>query len=103
MKYVKAFVHRNRVGDLVHALEVEGFRQLSLFDVRGLLRALSPREQDYSVELGGSVISEVQMQLFCEDERVARAVEIFRSVGRTGQAASGWVYVGPVEQAYSID
>ena len=46
MKYVKAFVHRNRVGDLVHALEVEGFRQLSLFDVRGLLRAVSPREQD---------------------------------------------------------
>ena len=103
MKYVKAFVHRNRVGDLVHALEVEGFRQLSLFDVRGLLRALSPREQDYSVELGGSVISEVQMQLFCEDERVPRAVEIFRTVGRTGRAESGWVYVGPVEQAHSID
>ncbi len=103
MKYVKAFVHRNRVGDLVHALEVEGFRQLSLLDVRGLLRALSPREQDYSVELGGSVISEVQMQLFCEDDRVARAVEIFRTVGRTGRAESGWVYVGPVEQAHSID
>ena len=103
MKYVKAFVHRNRVGDLVHALEVEGFRQLSLFDVRGLLRALSPREQDYSVELGGSVISEVQMQLFCEDERVPRAVEIFRTVGRTGRAESGWVDVGPVEPAHSID
>lgn len=103
MKCVKAVVHRNRVGDLVHALEVEGFRQLSLFDVRGLLRALSPREQDYSVELGGSVISEVQMELFCEDERVPRAVEIFRSVGRTGQVASGWVYVAPVEQAHSID
>jgi nitrogen regulatory protein PII len=103
MKYVKAFVHRNRAGDLVHALDVEGFRQLSLFDVRGLLRALSPREQDYSVELGGSVISEVQMQLFCDDERVPRAVEIFRSVGRTGQTASGWVYVGPVEQAHAID
>jgi nitrogen regulatory protein PII len=103
MKYVKAFVHRNRVGDLVHALEVEGLRQLSLVEVRGLLRALSPREQDYSVELGGSVIAEVQMQLFCDDERVPRAVEIFRDVGRTGQAASGWVYVGAVEQAYSID
>lgn len=103
MKYVKAFVHRNRVGDLVHALEVEGFQQLSLIDVRGLLRALNPREQDYSVELGGSVVSEVQMQLFCDDERVPRAVEIFRRVGRTGQVGSGWVYVGPVEQAYSID
>ena len=71
--------------------------------MRVLLRALSPREQDYSVELGGSVISEVQMQLFCDDERVARVVEIFGSVGRSGEDASGWVYVGPVEEAYSID
>ncbi|HQR54198.1 MAG TPA: P-II family nitrogen regulator [Burkholderiales bacterium] len=103
MKYVKAFVHHNRVGDLVHALEVEGFRQLSLFAVRGLLRAITPREQDYSVELGGSVISEVQMELFCEDDRVTRAVEIFRTVGRTGKSGSGWVYVIPIEVAQAID
>jgi nitrogen regulatory protein P-II 1 len=43
------------------------------------------------------------MELFCEDQQVPRAVEIFRSVGKTGQAASGWVYVGPVEQAFAID
>lgn len=67
------------------------------------MRALSAREQDYSVELGGTVISEVQMDLFCEDDQVDRAVEIFRRVGRTGQPASGWVYVGPVEQVHAID
>lgn len=32
MKHIKAFVHRNRVGDLVHELDAAGFRQLSLFD-----------------------------------------------------------------------
>lgn len=52
MKQVKAFVHRNRVGDLIHALDAAGFRRVSLFDVKGLLRALSAREQEYSVELG---------------------------------------------------
>ena len=41
MKQIKAFVHRNRVSDLIHALEAAGFRRLSLFDVKGLLRALS--------------------------------------------------------------
>ena len=103
MKQIKAFVHRNRVSDLIHALNAAGFRRLSLFDVKGLLRALSAREQQYSVELGDQVISEVQMELFCEDDDVARAVEIFRRVANTGRAEAGWIYVSQVEWAVVID
>lgn len=103
MKQIKAFVHRNRISDLIHELEVAGFRRLSLFDVKGLLRALNAREQEYSVEFGDQVISEMQMELFCEDGDVARAVEIFRRVGRTGRADAGWIYVSPIEQSIPID
>lgn len=102
MKQIKAFVHRNRVSDLIHALEAAGFRRLSLFDVKGLLRALNSREQQYSVEFGDQVISEVQMELFCEDGDVARAVEIFRRVGHTGGAEAGWIYISNVEQVIAI-
>ena len=102
MKQIKAFVHRNRASDLVRALEDAGFRKLSLFDVKGLLRALRAREQEYSVDFGDRVISEMQMELFCEDEEVSRAVEIFLRVGRTGQVAAVWVYVAAVEQAFAI-
>jgi nitrogen regulatory protein PII len=103
MKCIKAFVHRNRIGDVVHALEVDGFRQLSLFDVRGLLRAINSREQEYSVELGGPVVSEVQLEIFCEDDRVQRAIEIVRALAKTGHRGSGWVYVVPIEAAQPID
>lgn len=103
MKQIKAFVHRNRVSDLTRSLNAAWFRRVSLFDVKGLLRALSAREQQYSVELGDQVISEVQMELFCEDDDVARAVEIFRRVGNTGSAEAGWIYVSQVEQAVVID
>ncbi|MBS0199844.1 MAG: P-II family nitrogen regulator [Proteobacteria bacterium] len=102
MKQLKAFVHRNRVADLVHALDAAEFRRVSLFDVKALLRVLSAREQEYSVELGDKVVGEVQVEVFCEDEDVARAVAIFREMGRTGQADAGWVYVSPVEQAIRI-
>ena len=102
MKQIKAFVHRNRVSDLIHALEAGGFKRLSLFDVKGLLRALSAREQQYSVEFGDQVINEVQMELFCDDDDVPRAVEIFQRIGRTGHPEAGWVYVGNVEQAITI-
>lgn len=103
MKQIKAFVHRNRVSDLIYGLEAAGFRRLSLFDVKGLLRALSAREQEYSVEFGDQVISEVQMELFCEDDDVMRAVEIFRKIGRTGHAEAGWIYVSNVDQAFPIN
>lgn len=103
MKQIKAFVHRNRVADLIHALEAAGFQRLSLFDVKGLLRALSAREQEYSVEFGDQVINEVQMELFCTSEDVVKAVEIFRRVGRTGRAEAGWVYVSSVDQAFPIN
>lgn len=102
MKQIKAFVHHNRVADLVHELGDAGFRRLSLFDVKGLLRALSAREQRYSVELGDRVIDEVQMELFCEDGEVDRAVQIFLRKGRTGRPDAGWVYVGNVEEAFMI-
>jgi len=102
MKQIKAFVHRNRVSDLIHALAAGGFKRLSLFDVKGQLRALSAREQQYSVEFGDQVISEVQMELFCEDDEVTRAVEIFQRVGRTGRVDAGWVYISNVEQAIAI-
>ncbi|MGG6462513.1 P-II family nitrogen regulator [Solilutibacter silvestris] len=103
MKQLKAFVHRNRVADLVHVLDAAGFRRVSLFDVKALLRVLSAREQEYSVELGDKVISEVQIEVFCEDDEVARATELIRQTGRTGHRDGGWLYISAVEQALPID
>lgn len=103
MKQIKAFVHRNRVGDIVHALEAAGFNRLSLFDVKGLLRALDAKEQEYSVELGGKIIHEMQMELFCADGEVERVVAIFLQHGRTGRPDAGWLYVSPVEESFRID
>ena len=102
MKQIKAFVHRNRVSDLIHELAAAGFQRLSLFEVKGLMRALNAREQQFSVEFGGQVISEMQMELFCDDADLPKALEIFQRVGRTGKADAGWLYVSPVETVLMI-
>ena len=103
MKQIKAFVHRNRVGDIVHGLDAAGFTRLSLFDVKGMLQALSTREQEYSVELGEKMINEVQMELFCEDDEVEAAIAIFSKVARTGKPDAGWIYVSDIRQCVRID
>ena len=102
MKHVKIFVHPQRAADLVHQLTAAGFDQVSLFDVKGVLRALNARERRYSVELGESIVNELQIDLFCADPEVARAVQIAQEAGRTGHLGAGWIYVLPVEAAFEI-
>lgn len=102
MKHVKIFVHPQRAADLVHQLAAAGFERVSLFDVKGVLRALDARERRYSVELGESVVNELQIDLFCADAEVARAVQIAQEAGRAGHEGAGWIYVLPVEAAFEI-
>ncbi len=103
MKEVKAFIHRGRIADIVHALDEAGFRHLSVVDVKGLLRALSDREQNYSIEIGERVTNEVKLEVFCEDDEAERAVQLIRQHGRTGQSVAGWVYLSTVDRAWPID
>ena len=43
---IKAFIHRNRIADVVDALYREGFRNLTVIDVQGLLKALDSKDQE---------------------------------------------------------
>jgi len=103
MKEVKAFVHRNRIADVMHALEKAGFNRLSVIDVKGMLKAMDEKERGYSVELGESVITEVKLELVCEnDSRATEAIDIIRTQADTGQPDAGWIYVSEIQSALRI-
>lgn len=100
---IKAYVHRNRIADVVGALSSAGFRNLSVIDVQGLLRALDNREQQYSVEFGQKVITQVKLELVCKNEsKTAEAVALIREHGKTGQPSAGWIYISDIESCVEI-
>jgi len=103
MKEIKAFIHRNRISDVVHELKQAGYKYISVVDVLGLLKALSSQEQQYSVDLGTKVVSEIKLELVCDDGQLDDAIDIISRTGRTGQKTAGWIYVTDVEQAIKID
>lgn len=103
MKEIKAYIHRNRIADVVHALRVAGFRDISVVDVRGMLKALDTQEQEYSIEIGNKVVTEVKLELVCDAKQVDDAVKTIRKNGRTGQPNAGWIYVTSIDAAYEID
>lgn len=57
MKLIKAFIHHVRTAAVVDALADAGYRNLTLQDVRGMLKPITEDEQDYSINGGGLVIS----------------------------------------------
>jgi len=102
MKEIKAFVHRKRVADIVHALKGAGYNNVSVIDVMGMLKALDAQEQDYSIEIGEKVITEVKLELVCPAAQVDEAIALIRRHGRTGRPDAGWVYVSALELALPI-
>ncbi len=103
MKQIKAFIHRNRIADVVRALKGKGYNSLSIVDVKGMLEALDSKEVNYSIELGVEAITEVKMELICDDDCVEEAVSIIRERARTGQSNAGWVYIFDVKESYPIE
>ncbi len=103
MKEIKAFIHRNRITDVIHALKEASFHNLSIVDVKGTLKALDNKEQDYSVELGSAVITELKLELVCEDARVDEVTQLIQQHARTGQAGAGWIYVIDIGQAIKVE
>ncbi|MCF6258037.1 MAG: P-II family nitrogen regulator [Gammaproteobacteria bacterium] len=103
MKEIKAFIHRNRIIDVIRALKEADFRNLSIIDVKGTLKALDNKEQDYSVELGIAIITEMKLELVCDESRVDEATQLIQQHARTGQADAGWIYVIDIGQAIRID
>ena len=59
--------------------------------------------QDYSVELGERVTQEIQLDVFCEDERVDAIIALIRQHGRTGQVNAGWIFTSSIDDVLLID
>lgn len=101
MKQINALIHHVRSSAVVEALSDAGYKNITLLDLKGTLKALDESEMDYSAE-AGVVISEVRISLVCENKEVEEVTGIIRKAGRIGTNISGWVYVSPIEQALPI-
>lgn len=102
MKEIKAFFHRSRAADVVRALRKAEFSKITVIDVKGILRALEGKNQEYSTEYGARVMTEVKLELVCDEERLDDAVKLIRDNAKTDQSESGYIYISPIESISSF-
>jgi nitrogen regulatory protein P-II 1 len=110
MKEIKAYVHRNRIADVISALKASsawsaggsGDHNLTVYMVKGSLLPLDDAERRYAVDLGEEVVNEYKLELHCSDEYVDELVEVISRTARTGQTSSGWIYVVEIVAAIKV-
>ena len=66
-------------------------------DLRVRSRRWTVKEQGYSVELGTAIITEMKLELVCEEQCVDDATRLIREHARTGQDDAGWIYIIEIE------
>ena len=99
---IKAFVHRSRAASVVRALRKGGSANLTAGDVIGMVKVLDEKEHQYSTELGDRVITEVKLELVCEDDRLSEAADLIRNNAKTDLAESGFIYVSNITAVIPI-
>jgi nitrogen regulatory protein P-II 1 len=99
---IKAFINRNTVAKVVHALGKAGYKNLSVIDVKGTLKALSDDELEYSIEIAEKVITEVKLELICEDMQRDEVVSIIQNAASTGKPDAGRICVSDLTDVYPI-
>ncbi len=111
MKEIKAYVHRNRVADVIAAVKATsawgsavkaGGHNLAVYMVKGSLLPLADEERHYSLDLGDEVVNEYKLELLCEDTEVSELVAAICSAAHTGQQQAGWVTVTDIVSATPI-
>jgi nitrogen regulatory protein P-II 1 len=111
MKEIKAYVHRNRVADVIAAVKASSVwtssaqargHNLTVYMVKGSLLPLADGERRYSLDLGDEVVNEYKLELLCEDAEVDELVGAICAAAHTGQHQAGWVTVTTLAQAIAI-
>jgi len=112
MKEIRAYVHRNRIADVVQALkDSEPFaghdgasrHNLTAYQVKGSLSVLDEHDRCYSLDLGDSVIDMYKLEFVCRDEDVDELVSIIKEAAHAGKGYSGWVYVVDVARVERVE
>lgn len=110
MKQIHAYVHRDRLADVVAGVKdcaawdgTRGNRRhnLAAYVVQGLPTSSSD-DTRFSMDLGDEVVKEFKLELICEDAEVQEFVDAIKLAARTGQPVGGWITVVDVVLASPI-
>lgn len=101
MNEIKAFIKPSRVQKVVEALRENGFESVTLSQGEGT-GAYSRQGAFPSLDFRFTDSKIVKLELVCQNEEAARAVQLISENGRSPEPGDGIIYTMEIESAYRI-
>lgn len=102
MKKIEAIVREEKIHEIRIALEEQGFRSMTVIDVKGRGAqggiSLQWRVGDYRIEL----LPKKMLMLVVKDHEYRKVVDIICQVCKTGAAGDGKIFVSTVDEVIRV-
>lgn len=102
MKEIKAYLRKEKVNDVVHALRHAGITRMTITHVWSLGTGVDPEDFRISFETGTQYTDKAKLELVCPEPDVDTLVPIIAENARTGDPGDGIIFVSPVGSAVKI-
>jgi nitrogen regulatory protein P-II 1 len=102
MKKIEAIVREEKLHEIRVALEEQGFRCITVFDVKGRGAqggiSLQWRVGDYRVEL----LPKKMLMMVVKDTEYKKVVDIICRISKSGSAGDGKIFVSTVDEVIRV-
>ena len=102
MKKIEAIIKSFKLDEVKAALADEGFRGMTVSEVRGLGRSGGRTEFYRGAEYSVDFLPEIKIELLVDDEHAAACTEVIEQTGKTGDRGDGKIFVSPVDEVIRI-
>ena len=102
MKKVEAIIRPAKFEELKTALDNQGIRGMTVYDVKG--RGLQKQTKQYyrGQEHVIEMFPKIKIEIVCPDEQVETIISTVLRICKTGQKGDGKIFVYPIERVIRI-
>jgi nitrogen regulatory protein PII len=102
MQKIEAIVRTHKLDDVKEALVKEGFRGMTVTEVRGFGRQKGQKEMFRGAEYTVDFVPKVKIEVAVNDADVPNVVDLILSAARTDQIGDGKVFISELREAVRI-
>ncbi len=102
MKRIEAVIRPHKLDEVREALMEEGFRGMTIVEVKGVGRQKGHTEVYRGSEYKIDFLPKIKLEIVVPDDRLDRAIAVIVRTARTGQVGDGKIFVLPVEEVIRV-
>ena len=102
LKEVQAYVRKERINEVIKALEEVGVCGMTIIKVAELADWADPEKSKFSVKYADKHVTALKIELICTKEKVDPVIEAIQKAGATGHPGDGKIFISSIEKAVSI-